>query len=90
MKYIKKPVEVEAFEFNGTHDSVRGRIPSSKYVFNPCEQVNGTMHKPFLVIDTLEGKMIASVGDYIIKGIQGEIYPIKADIFKKTYDKVLD
>lgn len=90
MKYIKKPVEVEAFEFNGTYDSVRGRIPSSKYTFNPCEQVNGTMHKPFLVIDTLEGNMIANVGDFIIKGVEGEFYPIKEDIFQKTYDKVID
>ena len=87
MKYIKKPVEVEAFEFNGTHDSVRGRIPSLKYTFNPCEQVNGTMHKPFLVIDTLEGKMIASVGDFVIKGVEGEFYPCKPSIFHKTYIK---
>ena len=87
MKYIKKPVEVEAFEFNGTYDSVRGRIPSSKYTFNPCKQVNGTMYKPFLVIDTLEGKMIASVGDFIIKGVEGEFYPCKPSIFHKTYIK---
>ena len=87
MKYIKKPVEVEAFEFNGTYDSVRGRIPSSKYTFNLCEQVNGTMHKPFLVIDTLEGNMIANVGDFIIKGVEGEFYPCKPSIFHKTYIK---
>ena len=85
MKYIKKPVVIDAWEFNGTHDSVRGIIPSKKYIFNEAEQVNGVMHKPFLVIETLEGKMVASVGDYIIKGIQGEFYPCKPDIFQQTY-----
>lgn len=40
------------------------------------------------IIETLEGKMKANKGDYIIKGIKGELYPCKADIFYKTYDKV--
>ena len=43
-----------------------------------------------LLIQTLEGEMIASKGDYIIKGIKGEIYPCKPDIFKDTYDLVED
>ena len=41
-----------------------------------------------LLIRTLEGDHIASVGDYIIKGIKGEIYPCKPDIFEKTYEEV--
>ena len=41
-------------------------------------------------IDTLEGVMHASVGDYIITGVRGEKYPCKPDIFKETYDEVLD
>ena len=40
------------------------------------------------IIETLEGKMKANKGDYIIKGIKGELYPCKADIFYETYDKV--
>jgi len=40
------------------------------------------------VINTLEGQMIAKKGDWIIKGINGEIYPCKPDIFKKTYEEV--
>ena len=43
-----------------------------------------------LSIFTLEGKMEASIGDFIIKGIQGEFYPCKPDIFEKTYEKVVE
>ena len=43
---------------------------------------------PIIVIETLEGNHHASVGDYIIQGVQGEIYPCKPDIFEKTYEKV--
>lgn len=41
-----------------------------------------------LEIETLEGTMKANVGDYIIKGVDGEIYPCKPDIFEKTYEKI--
>ena len=41
---------------------------------------------PILKIETLEGTMTANVGDYIIKGVHGEFYPCKPDIFKQTYD----
>lgn len=45
---------------------------------------------PYLKIETLEGIMKASVGDYIIKGVNGEFYPCKPDIFEKTYERVID
>jgi len=43
------------------------------------------LKEPNIVIDTLEGQMMAVVGDYIIKGVQGEFYPCKPDIFEPTY-----
>lgn len=43
-------------------------------------------HNPHITIMTLEGPMIADVNDYIIKGVQGEFYPVKPDIFEKTYE----
>jgi hypothetical protein len=43
-----------------------------------------------VLINTLEGNMKASVGDFIIKGVQGELYPCKPDIFEKTYEEVWD
>ena len=45
---------------------------------------------PYLKIETLEGIMKASVGDYIIKEVNGEFYPCKPDIFEKTYERVID
>ena len=46
--------------------------------------------KKNLIIHTLEGKMIAQVNDWIIRGVQGEYYPCKPDIFEKTYEPVVD
>ena len=53
---------------------------------------NGNTNEPYLgvYIETLEGKMLANYGDYIIKGVNGEFYPCKPDIFEKTYDKADD
>lgn len=45
-------------------------------------------NNPYIPVETLEGTMRASVGDYIIKGVNGEFYPCKPDIFEKTYEKV--
>lgn len=79
MKYVKKPVVVEAFQF-GIDESPEWFMDAYgiKVVFdrepNSC------------AILTLEGIMEAREGDMIIKGIQGEIYPCKRDIFDATYD----
>lgn len=82
MKYRKKPVEIEAIQYTGTGES-----------FEEIDEfVNGYLYveddKPF--IKTLEGNMFISVNDYVIKGIQGEFYPCKPDIFEKTYDLVIE
>ncbi len=76
-KYRKKPVVIEAMQWTGENT---GRV--FDFVGYDC-LVN---HK--LVINTLEGKHYASVGDYIIKGVQGEFYPCKPDIFEQTYEEV--
>lgn len=50
----------------------------------------GNIHHTYeIVIDTLEGQMKADIGDYIIKGVNGEFYPCKPDIFEKTYELVV-
>jgi len=77
MKYRKKPVVIEAVQWNGeNHDEIADfmgefRIP----VFSRCFE-----------IQTLEGSMTAIPGDWIIKGIRGEFYPCKPDIFAATYE----
>lgn len=98
MKYRKKPVEIEAerltaenwhnvlqlfgaeltetgWRLNLTHASPLGDIHYD----------NGQISA--LEIHTLEGTMLASYGDYIIKGVRGEYYPCRADIFRETYEE---
>lgn len=79
-KYRKKPVEIEAVQWTGNNinvvDAFVGTGKEYKYE-NEC-----------LYIKTLEGKLKANIGDYIIKGVNGEFYPCKPDIFEKTYEKV--
>ncbi len=89
--YRKKPVEIEALQWDGGNRPdmylfITGRdwTPQARdliymHLFKP----NGD-----LVIKTLEGDHLARIGDYIIKGVEGEFYPCKPEIFKKTYDEV--
>ncbi len=81
-RYRKKPVEVEALQWTG------GNITEMCKFTN--KDVRHLLSSGELYIDTLEGFMHASVGDYIIKGVNGEFYPCKPDIFEKTYSEVSD
>ena len=83
MIYRKKPVEIEAIQFIDTPERLE---ELSRFGLEP---VNVSYKgNPVLKIQTLEGEMTAQVGDYIIKGVQGEFYPCKPDIFEQTYEKV--
>ena len=76
--YRKKPVVVEAVQWTGeNHAEMCEFIDSEAFDFTPRIE---------LVIHTLEGDHHASLGDYIIKGVNGEFYPCKPDIFAKTYE----
>jgi hypothetical protein len=89
MKYRKKPVVIEAIQFNGFYE-INGQVElSERPEWLVSEFSKGILFfdKPnTLTIKTLEGDHIASVGDYIIKGVNGELYPCKPDIFEKTYE----
>lgn len=93
VRYKKKPIVVDAFQYNGDLIGSSGKyyVPDwaveafsnedmfySKTVDSPSE----------LFIKTLEGNMRCNVGDYVIKGVNGEFYPCKPDIFEQTYDEV--
>jgi hypothetical protein len=81
-QYRKKPVVIEAVQL--TDSAFDAPHP------NP-EHVVGVTYDPLwrrAYIDTLEGRMVAQVGDYIIRGVKGELYPCKPDIFAATYDAV--
>lgn len=89
-KYRKKPVVVEAWKYNvdssGMPDWAAKALldGAMTYESNTLYFDGGE-----LFIDTLEGQMHVSEGDYIIKGINGELYPCKPDIFEKTYEVAL-
>lgn len=84
MKYRKKPVVIEAEVFKNTTESL-DKLSDFMGDLRVSYEDNDN---PKLLIDTLEGTMIASVGDYIIRGVNGEYYPCKPDIFNKTYEEV--
>ena len=80
-KYRKKPVVIEAVQFTEeTKDMVFNDV--SPHCFASADAEGN----PTLVIGTLEGEMIASLGDWIIKGVKGEFYPCKPDVFEMTYE----
>ena len=89
-KFRKKPVVIEAVQWNGNNleevITFTGRHDSAKDW--TWEHFNDVVKKDGLIIFTLEGKHLASINDFIIKGVQGECYPCKPDIFEKTYERV--
>ena len=80
-QYRKLPVVIEAIQFIGGKESARqilDWVPGTVWHYN----------HDTLSLDTLEGRMSASKGDWIIRGVAGEFYPCKPNIFKKTYELV--
>lgn len=103
MKVRKKPVIVEAVRFIGWNKEREGtpffQIYDSKIAFSETPLWLETAlsesvikaNLPYqwcIYVHTLEGDMRADEGDYIIKGVNGEIYPCKPDIFEKTYESI--
>tara|TARA_R100001480_G_C4729860_1_gene180867 strand:- start:844 stop:1122 length:279 start_codon:yes stop_codon:yes gene_type:complete len=90
-KFRKKPVEIEAFQFyvDSIPDWFMDKVSSNDITLINCDHKRYSIDDAYCEIKTLEGVMRGDGGDYIIKGVEGEIYPCKPDIFKKTYDVVL-
>lgn len=93
MKFRKKPVVIEAFKYYGDLMNKDGNYYVPEWAIlahkagtlyydaidrEPCE----------LFVETLEGKMHVCVGDYVIQGVNGDLYQCKQDIFEKTYEAV--
>jgi hypothetical protein len=77
MKFRKRPVVVEAVQFDGSLESLESmsiQAVSQELTSDTCQ------------IETLEGVMTASKGDWIIRGVKGEFYPCKPDVFAATYE----
>jgi hypothetical protein len=79
--YRKKPVEIEAIQWTGENCLEVDNFITVEHDTFPA--------MGFIEIPTLEGIMTANKGDYIIKGVQGEFYPCKPDIFEVTYERVV-
>lgn len=82
MKYRKKPVVIDAFRL--------GVDPEPSWFIKSREKglVSEIWSGNGVILDTLEGPLRGDVGSYIIRGVEGEIYSCRADIFEKTYEKV--
>ena len=87
-KFRKKPVVIEAIQWNGKNfDEIMNFIKDfhgSKLNYENAEELAYSTKE--LTIRTLEGNMTASLNDWIIRGVNGEFYPCKPDIFDKTYE----
>jgi hypothetical protein len=83
LKYRTKPIVKEAIQWTSKNvEEMKEFMPASLWSYNPLE-VSGSLR-----IHTLEGVMTALPGDWIIRGLNGEFYPCKPDIFEKTYEAV--
>ena len=80
-QYRKKPIVIEAHQWDGCN-------VGELIEFIPPDKFTGPDYEGNIIIHTLEGAMTALPGDYIVKGIKGEFYPCKPDIFEASYDLV--
>lgn len=82
MKFRKKPVMIDAMQYDGfNREQIMKELGMTK------NDVATDKYKSFL-IRTLEGTRLAKQGDWIVKGVKGEFYPVKPDIFEATYEIV--
>lgn len=82
--YIKKPVVVESYQITDNKNEFMNIIQ-----WMGAENVDGWDVLPSrLYIKTLEGVMLAKTGDYVVKGVRGEFWAVRQDIFEETYEKV--
>lgn len=88
MKFRKKPVVVEAIQWTGDNllEIIRHTGQHASATHMKWEEYEDLVRREGLKIFTLEGSHMATVGDWIIKGVKGECYPCKPDIFEATYE----
>jgi hypothetical protein len=87
-KFRKLPIEVEAIQWDGTNETKQ--LIEDKFKVELGVTENWLTKTNDLTIKTLEGTMTAIVGDWIIQGVKGEVYPCKNDIFEKSYEKCIE
>ena len=85
-KYRKKPIEIEAFQHDPSGGDETRVWPT--WLLRACADGTITVDGSDTYVVTLEGRMLVSPGDWIIRGVKGELYPCKPDIFAASYDPV--
>lgn len=89
--YRRKPLRVEAVQWTGKNSKeIEDFITNGHFAMNSYINKTTKKREYRLLVTTLEGNMLVSVGDYIIKGVDGEFYPCKPGIFFKTYEQIAD
>jgi PhoPQ-activated pathogenicity-related protein len=88
VKYRKRPIEIEARQYGWGGQNGREIASWAHEGCDPAMNAIILVASTYLEVRTLEGHMVANYGDWIIKGINGEFYPCKPDIFEKTYEQV--
>ena len=86
MKFVKKPVVIEATQWFKIGDHPEVRMPVDESNANWLEDLQGLPKGSLGIVDTLEGAHYVTPGDWIITGVKGEHYPCKPDIFEMTYE----
>lgn len=79
-RYIKKPIPIEALQIACNPDEIKAFLGA-----NGTFSLIADLQEITVIIYTLEGNMTAHMGDYIVKGIKGEFYPCRKDIFEESY-----
>jgi hypothetical protein len=89
MKYVKKPVVIDAMQYVGQQDLSELKIWVETFDVEFRTYFNADANSDILSINTLEETMSVSIGDFVIRGVKGEFYACKPDVFEMTYDKIL-
>ncbi len=87
-QFRKKPVVIEAIQWTGMNPYQIMNFTGTKINSSHIDRLGVTFAGSNVLIETLEGTMKADIGDWIIKGVKGEFYPCKPDIFNATYDEI--
>ena len=96
MEFRKKPVVIDAIKWTGKNHRDTFNFIDCKKLDSPIKPSGKNFYIDHskvlggLIIKTLEGEHLANIGDWIIKGVAGEFYPCKPDIFNKTYELVVE
>jgi hypothetical protein len=92
-KYRKRPIDLEAFKLSADGFPDLMHVPPElfpRWFVAAAFERSVIMHPERVDISTLEGVMRADLGDYVIQGVHGEIYPCKPEIFTQLYDELID